>query len=81
MKVSMMAQPWPDARSVSLNSTAGAECASPETQPAPAARWQLLGELGDWLILAWVLWWSWAYVHGALAERFPHWLGWTRMLW
>jgi len=40
-----------------------------------------LGDLRDWLIVAWVLWWSWAYVHGALAHRFPHWLGWTQTLW
>ena len=49
--------------------------------PAPAASRRLLGELRDWLIVAWVLWWSWAYVQGALAQRFPHLLGWTRTLW
>ena len=35
----------------------------------------------DWLIVAWALWWSWAYIQGALAHRFPHLLGWTRHLW
>ena len=38
-------------------------------------------ELRDWLIVAWALWWSWAYIQGALAHRFPHLLGWTRHLW
>jgi hypothetical protein len=38
-------------------------------------------KLCDWLTLAWALWWFWAYVQGALAERFPHVLGWTRRLW
>ena len=35
----------------------------------------------DGLILVWALWWFWAYVQSALAERFPHVLGWTRRLW
>jgi len=61
-------------------------CSSPKAAPAgkhpvPAASSRSLGELRDWLIVAWVLWWSWAYVQGALAQRFPHWLGWTRRLW
>jgi hypothetical protein len=38
-------------------------------------------KLCDWLTLAWALWWLWAYIQGALAERFPHALGWTRNLW
>ncbi len=42
---------------------------------------RLLGLLRDWLVVAWVLWWSWAYLRGALAQRFPHLLGWTRTLW
>lgn len=36
---------------------------------------------GEWLTLAWVLWWSWAYVKTALAQRFPEWLGWTNQPW
>lgn len=38
-------------------------------------------DLRDWLKVAWALWWSWAYIQGALAHRFPHLLGWTRHLW
>jgi hypothetical protein len=68
-------------------STASLEFRSiPETGPAgnpatlaPSRR--LMRELRDWLMVAWVLWWSWAYVQGALAHRFPHLLGWTRTLW
>ncbi|MGO8901787.1 MAG: hypothetical protein ACLQU5_26035 [Isosphaeraceae bacterium] len=47
----------------------------------PNASAAFLGDLRDWLMVAWVLWCSWAYVQGALAHRFPHWLGWTRTLW
>jgi hypothetical protein len=77
----MMAQPRPDAFTTSHDSTAGSESASGGKPPAPTASCQFLGELRDWLIVAWVLWWSWAYVQGALAQRFPHYLGWTRTLW
>ncbi len=42
---------------------------------------QLLDDLRDWLMVAWVVWWSWAYVRTALAQRFPHVLGWTRTFW
>ena len=38
-------------------------------------------DLRGWLVVAWALWWSWAYVQGALASRFPQVLGWTRHLW
>jgi hypothetical protein len=37
-----------------------------------------LRDLRDWLVLAWVLWWSWAYFQGALAQRFPQLLWWIR---
>ncbi len=37
--------------------------------------------LVEWLTLAWALWWSWAYVQTALAQRFPQWLSWTTRLW
>ncbi len=57
------------------------QCASASEHPSSAARCRLRGELRDWLTVAWVLWWSWAYVQGALAQRFPHLLGWTRTLW
>ncbi len=38
-------------------------------------------KLCDWLTLVWALWWFWAYIQGAVAERFPQVLGWTRRLW
>ncbi len=38
-------------------------------------------DLREWLMVAWALWWSWAYIQAALAHRFPHLLGWTRHLW
>ncbi len=61
-----------------------------ETEPEPRAPRAARGvrpapglprKLCDWLTLVWALWWLWAYVQGALAERFPHALGWTRSLW
>jgi hypothetical protein len=30
-----------------------------------------VGNLRDWLMVAWVLWWSWAYAQSALGHRFP----------
>jgi hypothetical protein len=41
------------------------------------SRHRLLRDLRDWLALAWALWWSWAYIHGALAQRFPNVLWWV----
>jgi hypothetical protein len=38
-------------------------------------------DLLDWLMVAWALWWSWAYIQGALAHRFPQLLGWVHRLW
>jgi hypothetical protein len=32
----------------------------------------------DWLMVAWVLGCSFAYLQGALAQRFPQYLGWLR---
>jgi hypothetical protein len=45
------------------------------------ARSHLLGVIRDWVVLAWVIVWSWAYIQTALAERFPQVLRWTRRLW
>lgn len=39
---------------------------------------RLLRDLRDWLALAWALWWSWAYIQGALAQRFPNLLWWIQ---
>jgi hypothetical protein len=39
---------------------------------------RMVRDLRDWLTLAWVLWWFWAYVQGALSHRFPHLLWWVR---
>jgi hypothetical protein len=69
----------PHAGAVSVDSSTNLKSAWPEMRPT--SHCQLIGEVRDWLILAWVLWWAWAYVQEALAERFPHWLGWTRTLW
>jgi hypothetical protein len=75
------------------NSPGGLAVSEPDSMTAPkvpaalrAARGLHLApglrrKLCDWLMLVWVLWWFWAYVQGALAERFPHVLGWTRRLW
>lgn len=40
-------------------------------------RHRMWRSLRDWIVLAWALWWSWAYVQGALAARFPRILWWT----
>ena len=45
--------------------------------PRPVSRHRLLRDLRDWLTVAWVLWWSWAYIQGALAHRFPQLLWWA----
>jgi hypothetical protein len=37
--------------------------------------------LAEWLVVAWALWWSWAYVRSALGARFPEWFSWTSRLW
>ncbi len=49
-------------------------------RPRPDSNQRLLCDLRDWLMVAWALWWSWAYIQGALAQRFPHLLVWTRHL-
>jgi hypothetical protein len=36
------------------------------------------GLLRDWLMVAWVLWWSWAYAQSALGHRFPQLLAWLQ---
>jgi len=77
----MMARQRPDGSAAFLDSRSSPESASARKPPTPAPGRRLLGDLRDWLIVAWVLWWSWAYVQGALAQRFPHWLSWTRTLW
>ena len=28
-------------------------------------------DLGGWIMVAWVAWWSWAYVQSAVFQRFP----------
>ncbi len=56
--------------------------ASQPAEPRPTTRARLLlRALRDWLFVAWVLYWSWAYIQTALAHRFPHVLGWARALW
>ncbi len=77
----MMARQRPNASAAFLDSRTSSESASASESLTPAPGRRLLGDLRDWLIVAWVLWWSWAYVQGALAHRFPHLLGWTRTLW
>ena len=77
----MMARQRPDASAAFLDSGSSPESASASQPPTPAPSHRLLGELRDWLMVAWVLWWSWAYMQGALAQRFPYFLGWTRALW
>ncbi len=79
----MMARQRPDAAAALLDSRSSPESASASARkpPTPAPSRRRLADLRDWLIVAWVLWWSWAYMQGALAQRFPHWLGWTRALW
>jgi hypothetical protein len=64
------------------------DLAGTELDPVPSRAARGLGpapgfprKLCDWLTLAWALWWLWAYIQGALAERFPHLLGWARRLW
>ena len=37
--------------------------------------------LAEWLMIAWALWWSWAYARSALAPRFPEWFSWTTRQW
>ncbi len=73
----MARQSSPDASAAFLDSRSSPESASAGKPPTPAPSRRLLGELRDWLIVAWVLWWSWAYMQSALAQRFPHLLGWT----
>jgi len=52
------------------------------TSPTPSSRRLALSTIiAEWVMLAWALWWSWAYVRSALAQRFPEWLGWTTRLW
>jgi hypothetical protein len=46
--------------------------------PAPQHHWWQA--LRDWVMVAWALWWSWAYIEGALAHRFPQLLGWVHRL-
>jgi len=77
----MKAQHRPNVPAKPVEFCSGPKAASAARHPVPASSSRSLGELRDWLIVAWVLWWSWAYVQGALAQRFPHWLGWTRTLW
>ncbi len=79
----MMARQRPDASAALLDSRSSPESASASARKPPtlAPSRRRLGDLRDWLIVAWVLWWSWAYMQGALAQRFPHLLGWARALW
>ncbi len=58
---------------------AHAETATPTTPSS--RRLAASTALAEWFMLAWALWWSWAYVQSALARRFPDWLGWTTRLW
>ena len=68
----MMARQRPDASAAFLDSRSSPESASAGKHPALAAICRWLEELRDWLMVAWVLWWSWAYMQHALAQRFPH---------
>ncbi len=56
-----------------------ADSQADEPRPTTPGR-RLPCDLRDWLMVAWVLYWSWAYIQTALAHRFPHLLGWTRSL-
>ena len=67
----MMARQRPDASAAFRDSPSSPESASAGKHPALAAICRWLEELRDWLMVAWVLWWSWAYMQGALAHRFP----------
>jgi hypothetical protein len=42
---------------------------------------RLARDLSEWLMLAWAIWWSWAYVQTALAQRFPQWFAWSFHPW
>jgi hypothetical protein len=68
----MMVRQSPDASAAFLDSRSSPESASASQPPTLAPSRRLLGDLRDWLIVAWVLWWSWAYMQHALAHRFPH---------
>jgi hypothetical protein len=63
------------------DSAGGSAFSGKEPDFVRAAGRASLGQVRDWFILGWVVWWSWAYVQGALAQRFPDWLGWTRNCW
>ena len=74
-----MSHAGPETTKTTLALGSGLKSEGQDREPAAGPRF--LSELRDWLTLAWVLWWSWAYVQNALAQRFPHWLGWTRSFW
>jgi hypothetical protein len=38
-------------------------------------------DLRGWIVVAWVLWWSWCYFQMAVLPRFPHLATWTRWPW
>jgi hypothetical protein len=57
---------------------------APAGPPHPRVRAEASGGLLDlrgWIAVAWVLWWSCAYVQTALAHRFPQLLAPIRSLW
>ena len=66
-----MARQRPDASASFLDSRSSPVSASARKPPTPAPSRRRLGDLRDWLIVAWVLWWSWGYIQDALAQRFP----------
>jgi hypothetical protein len=38
-------------------------------------------DIRGWIVVAWVVWWSVAYIQTALAQRFPQLIAWTRSMW
>jgi hypothetical protein len=46
-------------------------------KPSSAVRGEReAGRLRDWLMVAWAIWWGWAYVQSALCHRFPQLVAW-----
>ena len=66
-----MARQRPDASAALLDSRSSPESASAGQPSTLAPGHRLLGDLRDWLIVAWVLWWSWAYMRAPWRNVFP----------
>jgi hypothetical protein len=38
-------------------------------------------DIRGWIVVAWVVWWTVAYIQTALTQRFPQLMAWTRSMW